>query len=116
MALQKEIQTHGLTISKAYLKVSEINWSDQSYWKGAQQPMELADGSEAKAGEWVSVRVTAYADKEAKDNSEEPMYNKLIMMPIAYSENWVKSFRQYVGCLSFRVDVLDIDLLQLPDP
>ena len=99
MALQKEIQTHGLTIGKAYLKVSEINWSDQSYWKGAQQPMELADGSKAKSGEWVSVRVTAYADKEAKDNSEEPMYNKQVMMPIAYSENWVKQAYEYLKTL-----------------
>jgi len=108
MALQKEIQTHGLTIGKAYLKVSEINWSDQSYWKGAEQPMELADGSKAKSGEWVSVRVTAYADKEAKDNSEEPMYSKQVMMPIAYSENWVKQAYEYLKTLDEFSDSEDV--------
>jgi|TARA_Y100000310_G_scaffold291386_1_gene319301 hypothetical protein len=45
MALQKEIQTHGLTLDTAYVKVSEINWSDQKYWGAAKQGMTLEDGT-----------------------------------------------------------------------
>jgi len=108
MALQKEIQTHGLTIGDAYIKVSEINWSDQSYWKGAEQPMELANGNMAEPGKWVGVRVTAYANKEARDNFEEPMYNKLIMMPIAYSKNWVEQAYEYLKTLDEFSDTEDV--------
>ena len=99
MAIQQEIITHGLTLDTAYIKVSEINWSDQKYWGAAKQGMRLEDGTASEPGKWVNVRLTIYASKEARDNGEKLLYHKSIKMPLSFEKNWVQQAYEYLKTL-----------------